>query len=160
MIELLVILFCLAITVHNLEEAIWLPAWSQQASRFQKPVTKGEFRFAVAVITGLAYLTAIGYLIWPYTIAKWLFTGFLGSMIVNAIFPHLLATLIMKKYAPGLATGLLLNIPVNSFILFHMHADNIVSTSEIIFSTVIVGGGLLALIPLLFRLGGEILKVK
>lgn len=154
--ELLVILFCLAITLHNLEEAIWLPAWSQQASRFQKPVTEGEFRFAVAIITGLAYLTAIGYQIWPFTIAKWLFTGFLGSMIVNAIFPHLLATLIMKKYAPGLATGLILNIPVNSFILFRMHAENTVSTGEIILSTVIVGGGLLALIPLLFRIGRKI----
>lgn len=55
----LVALFCIAITLHNIEEAIWLPEWSQQASMFHKPVTPGEFRFAVTVITMLAYLSAL-----------------------------------------------------------------------------------------------------
>ena len=36
--EYLVVLFCFAITLHNLEEAIWLPKWSQQPSKFQKAV--------------------------------------------------------------------------------------------------------------------------
>ena len=28
--------FCLAITLHNLEEALWLPQWSQMGSAFHK----------------------------------------------------------------------------------------------------------------------------
>lgn len=152
--ELLVVLFCFAITLHNLEEAIWLPAWSQQASRFQKPVTEGEFRFAVTIITGLAYLSAVSYMLWPRVdLAKWIFVGFLGSMIVNAIFPHLIAALSMKRYAPGLATGLLLNIPVNVFILYRMQGENIVLPSEILLSTLVVGVVILSLIPLLFKMG-------
>lgn len=152
--ELLVVLFCFAITLHNLEEAIWLPAWSQQASRFQKPVTEGEFRFAVTIITGLAYLSAVSYMIWPHVdLAKWIFVGFLGSMIVNAIFPHLIAALSMKQYAPGLATGLLLNIPVNVLILYRMQGENIVLPSEIVLSTLVVGVVILSLIPLLFKMG-------
>lgn len=55
---LLILLFCLAITLHNIEEAIWLPKWSQQASKYQKPVTPNEFRFAVIVITFFAYFSA------------------------------------------------------------------------------------------------------
>jgi len=39
------IFFCFAITLHNLEEAVWLPQWSQIGSSFQKPVTPGEFHF-------------------------------------------------------------------------------------------------------------------
>ena len=85
--------------------------------------------------------------------AKWIFAGFLGSMIVNAIFPHLVATLVMKKYAPGMITGLLLNIPVDSFILSRMRAEKLISTWELVLSTVIVGGVILSLIPLLFKVG-------
>ncbi|MGM9950019.1 MAG: HXXEE domain-containing protein [Lysinibacillus sp.] len=155
--EFLILLFCMAITIHNIEEAIWLPAWSQQPSRFQKPVSAEEFRFAVTVITLLAYAAASSYLIWPHAeLAKWIFTGFLGSMIVNAIFPHLVATLVMKKYAPGMVTGLLLNIPVNSFILSRMHADNIILWWEPVLSTIIVGGVILSLIPLLFKVGRKL----
>ena len=153
----LILLFCIAITIHNIEEAIWLPAWSQQPTRFQKPVSKGEFRFAVTVITLLAYAAASSYLLWPHAeLVKWIFTGFLGSMIINAVFPHLVATLVMKQYAPGMITGLLLNILVNSFILSRMHAEDIISTWELVLSTVIVGGFILSLIPLLFKVGRKL----
>ncbi|MDN4494706.1 HXXEE domain-containing protein [Ureibacillus aquaedulcis] len=152
----LVIFFCIAITVHNIEEAIWLPKWSQQSSKFQKPVTASQFRFAVVVITILAYLAAFGYLYLPKSnLAKWIFIGFLGSMIVNAVFPHLIATIFMKKYAPGLLTGLLLNIPVNSFVVYHMFEESLIVWKELILSTLIIGITLLTLIPLLFKIGGK-----
>lgn len=152
------VFFCLAITLHNLEEAIWLPAWSQQASRFQKPVSEGEFRFAVTVITGLAYLSAISYQIWPHAdLIKWVFTGFLGAMILNTFFPHLLVTLIMKQYAPGLLTGLLLNVPINAALLFKMIDEQLVFPSEVLLSTGAVSSVLLMLIPLLFRMGRQIM---
>ncbi|KGR81741.1 HXXEE domain-containing protein [Lysinibacillus odysseyi] len=159
--EFLIVLFCIAITLHNLEEAIWLPAWSRQSSRVQKSVAEGEFRFAVTIITVIAYLSAISYLIWPYAnLTKWIFIGFLGSMIINAVFPHLAAAILMKKYAPGLVTGILLNIPVNCFILSHMYAENTVTPWELLLSTIIVGGAVLSLIPLLFKAGRKITEIK
>ncbi|MEK4229314.1 HXXEE domain-containing protein [Solibacillus sp. FSL H8-0538] len=155
--EYFVICFCLAITLHNIEEAIWLPEWSQQATKFQKSVTPGEFRFAVIIITVFAYLAAFTFLFVPQSnIAKWTFIGFLGSMIINAIFPHLLATIVMKTYAPGLITGLLLNIPINSMILFQLFESQVIEYKELIISTVVVGGCLLALIPLLFKIGRKV----
>ena len=51
-------LFLVAITLHNLEEAVFLPDWSQQAGRWHRPVEKIPFRFAVLVLTLLAYLCA------------------------------------------------------------------------------------------------------
>ena len=47
------LLFILGFTLHNLEEAVWLPKWSQVAKKFHKPVTTNEFIFAVLVITVL-----------------------------------------------------------------------------------------------------------
>jgi len=153
----LVVFFCLAITLHNLEEAIWLPKWSQQSSRFQKPVTSNEFYFAVIFITILAYLSAFSYLYMPESaLAKWIFIGFLGSMIINAFFPHLIATVLMKKYAPGLLTGLLLNTPINSLVIYQMFSRNLIIWKELLFSTFIVGIILLALIPFLFKMGSKI----
>ncbi|USK71033.1 HXXEE domain-containing protein [Peribacillus asahii] len=155
--DYLVIFFCFAITLHNIEEAIWLPKWSQQASKFQKSVTPSEFHFAVIVITTLAYLSAFSYLLIPESdFAKWIFIGFVGSMIFNAIFPHLIATVLMKRYAPGLFTGVLLNIPINSLIIYQMFEGDLILWKELIISTLVIGISLLALIPLLFKIGGKI----
>ena len=68
--EYLVVSFCVAITLHNLEEAIWLPRWSQHSSQFQKPVTSSEFHFAVIMITILANLSAFSYLVYQNQIKQ------------------------------------------------------------------------------------------
>ncbi|MGQ3478106.1 HXXEE domain-containing protein [Paenibacillus sp. TY11] len=155
----LVILFLFAITLHNLEEALWLPAWSNQASKFQKPVEKSEFYFAVIFITSLAYLSTFFYLFFPNsTIAKYILIGFLGSMIINTIFPHLLATIVLKRYAPGLLTGILLIIPINSFIIYQFFQNNELTFRALFLSTLIVGGMLLSLIPGLFKVGKYVTK--
>ncbi|MEC1601000.1 HXXEE domain-containing protein, partial [Bacillus halotolerans] len=73
-----------------------------------------------------------------------------------AIFPHLIATVLMKKYAPGLLTGLLLNIPVNSLVIYQMFVKNLIVWKELIISTLVVGIILLALIPLLFKVGDKV----
>lgn len=153
-----VIFFCLAITLHNVEEALWLPQWSQTESIFQKPVTPNAFHFAVIVITGLAYLISFLHLCFPKNkIAKWAFIGFVGAMIFNAFFPHLIATIFMKTYAPGLVTALLLNIPINTLILYRLHKSKSISFKGILVSTLIIGILLLSLIPVLFVLGNRII---
>ena len=145
----LVIFFCFAITLHNLAEALWLPQWSKHASKFHRPVSSNEFNFAVVFITILAYLSTFLFFYFPeVSLTKWMFTGFLGSMIVNAIFPHLVATILMKKYAPGLMTGVLLNVPINSLIIYQMFIQNLISWKGLILSTIVVGCVLLALIPI------------
>ncbi|MED4402291.1 HXXEE domain-containing protein [Metabacillus fastidiosus] len=159
--EYFVLFFCFAITLHNIEETIWLPEWSKGASKFHKAVKSNEFYFAIIVITSLAYLSSFYYLIFPQSdIVKWVFTGFLGSMIFNAIFPHLLLTIIMRKYALGLATGILLNIPINSFIIQYMLANDMFSIKELIISTVVVGAVLLSFIPVLFKIGDRISPIS
>lgn len=150
--------FCLAITLHNIEEAIWLPSRSQSSYSIQQPVSSNEFHFAVIVITALAYLTAFFVVQLSNShLAKYAFIGFLGSMIFNTFFPHLLSTIIMQAYAPGLITGLLLIVPINTFILYQLHKKHFVKLRAILISTIIVGGILLLLIPALFHIANIIL---
>ena len=81
--------------------------------------------------------------------------GFLGSMIFNAIFPHLISTILMKTYAPSLMTVLLLNIPINLVILNRLYKSNTITIKETLISIVVVGILLLTMIPFLFTLGGH-----
>jgi hypothetical protein len=156
-LEELVILFLLAITLHNLEEALWLPTWSKYALNFHKPVRKNEFYFALIIITSIAYLSTFFYLLLPnFNIAKYILVGFLGSMIFNAIFPHLVATVVLKKYAPGVITGVLLNVPINSLILYQFLRRGELTVIELLISTLLVGFMLLSLIPILFKVGRSV----
>jgi hypothetical protein len=151
--------FPIAITLHNAEEAVWLPKWSQHAKGFHKPVESNEFLFAVLVVTILAYLSTFLAIAFPSVwLWKQIFFGFLGAMILNVFIPHLLATVILRKYSPGLLTGLFLVIPVNSTILYQAIAGGNLRCSELAFSTVIVAVILLSSLPWLFLLGKKLIQ--
>jgi hypothetical protein len=157
----LLLFFPLAITLHNIEEALWLPQWSENAGRFHRPAGKTEFHFALLIITALAYLATFLLLVFPgVIIARWFFYGFLGAMMINALFPHLVATIALRKYAPGLLTGLLLNIPINAALIYLGVKEKMITFPAVIAATVIVGLILLALIPILFRLGRMLFRAS
>jgi len=142
MIELL---FLLGFSLHNIEEALWLPGWSKHARKYHKEVSPNEFRFAVIIVTAIGYLLTFQYFVFgsAYAAAKYIYLGFILIMIVNVFFPHLIATIVLKKYAPGLITGLLLNAPLGIYILL----KNINKTDELFF--VIIAGIILAVFFLL-----------
>ena len=155
----LLLFFPLAITLHNIEEALWLPQWSHHDSKYHKPVEKNEFHFALIIITALAYLVTFFRIILPDVVfISWVFYGFLGVMIINAIFPHLMATIALKKYAPGLFTGLFLIIPINSTLIYRAVDIGFITISGVIIATAAVGILLILIIPLLFKAGGRLIN--
>jgi len=74
-------------------------------------------------------------------------------MVLNAFVPHLAATLFLRRYAPGLLTGLLLLVPVNSILLAQAIASGDLNWRQLAGSTIVVAGALLGLLPVLFGLG-------
>jgi hypothetical protein len=82
-------LFPIATTLHNLEEAVWLPAWSAstRGTRFHPPVGAPEFRFALAVLTILAFAVTALAVRRP---ERWLHPalGYAGAMFLNVFFPQ------------------------------------------------------------------------
>lgn len=153
-ITILSLFFIFAISLHNAEEALWLPQWSRHAQRFQKPVARDEFLFAVIVITLLAYLATGLFILAPdMPVLKYMFLGFVGAMIVNVIVIHLLSTIIVRKYSPGLITGIFLLVPLDSLILLDAIDIGVISIYMVIISTAVMAVLLVALIPVLFKLG-------
>ncbi len=155
----LILIFPLAITLHNIEEALWLPQWSELSGRYHKPVEKNEFHFALICVTLLAYLSSFLYMsFYNEIIFKYIYFGYAGAMIFNAIFPHLIATIALKRYAPGLITGLFLIIPGNSLIIFFAVKLGVITLSEVIISTIITGCIILMMLPLFFKTGRKLIK--
>lgn len=151
MIELL---FLMGFTLHNIEEAIWMPKWSKHAKKYHKEVTANEFIFAVIIITAIGYLFTFQYFIFSdkYIISKYLYLGFILMMVVNVLIPHLVSSIKLKRYCPGTLTGILLNLPIGLYLLI----TKINSTNEllnVVISFIIIVFITLLLIKYLFVLG-------
>lgn len=153
------LLFLMGFTLHNLEESVWLPEWSKHAKKFHEPVEKNQFVFAVIIITLIVYLVTFINILFdqPGNIPNYLYLGFIGMMGLNSIFPHLVATLILKKYAPGLITGILLNLPI-SCILIICYIEKGVNVYYLILSILIVTCVILFSLKYLFKFGEKLIK--
>lgn len=156
MIEML---FLLGFSLHNIEEALWLPQWSKRARRFHREVSENEFRFSVIIVTAVGYLLTFQYYIWSdvYAWSKYVYLGFVLMMVINAVFPHLLATIVLKSYAPGTITGLMLNVPVGLYIL----ATDINGRGDLIALGIALAGVAavtLAIINILFKAAPKLLS--
>jgi drug/metabolite transporter (DMT)-like permease len=153
------LLFLLGFTLHNLEESVWLPEWSKHAKKFHEPVERNQFIFAVIIITTIGYLVTLINILFnqPGNIANYMYLGFIGMMGINAIFPHLIATLVLKRYAPGLLTGILLNLPIACVIIIHYFRKGI-NGYYFILSMIMVTGIILFSLRYFFKLGEKLIK--
>jgi len=150
------IFFLFCFSLHNLEEALWLPGWSKHAERYHKEVTENEFRFAVIVITALGYLITFQYMVFPSSaVSRFFYCGFILMMVVNVVFPHLAATVVLKRYAPGTITGILLNAPAGLYILVKEIKD-VYDLAAVITAGIFVSIAVLFSLKYLFIAGGKL----
>lgn len=147
-------LFPIVVTLHNAEEALWLPAWSKRTGFWRTPVTPGVFRFAVAVLTVLAFavtwLSAVSgkQTVWTYLV--------FGSMVVtlaNVLIPHVAVSVARRSYMPGVATAVTFNLPVLSLLVVMALKEGYVSGAKAAAYSVGVAGLVLLFIPALFKIG-------
>jgi len=146
--ELYLYLFLAAFTLHNLEEFIWLPRWYKK----HKGLERKEFGVAVFVVTLLSYIAVFLYHLYPSNAyLEFIVIGFLGGMIINVFLPHTIESIRTKTYMPGLATGILLLLPVNGYALAQFIKDG-VSIWYVVVASVVIGLLLIGVIALIFKL--------
>lgn len=105
-------LFVIAVAIHNLEEALRLPAWVA-AQGWVLPVSPDAFAAATQWVTVLVVLSA------------WLamrgtgrfFCGVVLAMMLNAVFPHLILSALTRSLAPGVVSSVLLVVPIGAMYL-------------------------------------------
>ena len=152
------LLFLLAFTLHNIEEGLWLPNWSKNAGKYHLQVSNREFHFALIVITSVGYFITFIFLLYGQFIevAKYAFLGFVLMMSFNSIFPHLIGTIVLQRYAPGTFTGLLLNLPIGIAIIIKSLGDG-AQLNLILISGALVTVVTVASLRPLFKLGNKLI---
>ncbi len=147
-------LFVIAVAAHNLEEAIWLPAWSRTAGRWHRAVGTTEFRFAVAVLTLLAIASATLVTVQGRaSVGAYLVAGYALAMLLNVLVPHVAASVALRRYVPGTATALLLILPVTVGLLAHAWREGYVEPRAFLIFGPMIVVAIVASIPLLFWIG-------
>jgi hypothetical protein len=147
-------LFPIFVTLHNAEEAIWLPGWSKRAVLWHSPVTPGSFRFAVAVLTAVAFaVTWMSAESGKQTVWTYLAFGCMVATLANVLIPHIALTVALRSYMPGVATAVALNLPVLSLLVVLALREGYVSGWKAAAYSAGVAGVLVASIPALFRMG-------
>jgi hypothetical protein len=87
------------------------------------------------------------------SVGSYLLAGYALAMLLNVVFPHVLATIALRRYAPGTATTVLLNLPLRVLLLSMAIQEGYIHLASFLWVGPLVTGGLLGALPLLFGLG-------
>lgn len=149
-------LFPVATLLHNLEEAIWLPAWSQHGSHLHPPVEAFAFRFAIMTLSLLAFVIT-------YLASRGgrrsleLYAAYSAAMLGNVVVPHVIQSVMERAYTPGIATALAINLPLNAYLLWRLVIrDQQVSPKRLAITFLYFVPPLVVSIPILTWLGARL----
>jgi Protein of unknown function with HXXEE motif len=123
-------LFPIAVTLHNGEEALTMPAWAtHHAQRLPVHPPRAEVIYAALLVLTVAAF-AVTWLsarhgrqsLWAY-----LLFGGIVAMLANVFVPHVPATLVFAAYTPGVVTAVLINFPLMNWLALRAVRDGWVS---------------------------------
>lgn len=110
------------ITVHDLEEAIFIPAFIERRNNsipdslrgIIQPVTYRQLLIALLIITIIPYLFAF----WAQKREAGMYPllCFQVVMLLN-VFAHVMTAIMLAGYGPGLITALAINLPFSIYLL-------------------------------------------
>ncbi len=156
-ISLLGWMFAIGVLLHNIEEAMFLPVWSTRAGRWHVQVGAFPFRFAVAVLSVAvicaAWLSSVG---GTRSFGAYFLTGYALAMVLNVLFPHVLATVALKSYAPGTATEVFFNLPLGGYFVYRSLSEGYVDQEIFAFSGPATVFSIITSIPILFAAGKKL----
>jgi hypothetical protein len=145
-------LFALAITVHNIEEGLFLPTYTAVVPRLAGRVTPFAFRFALVALTAVAY-GIVAFAVSGSHYAADLLAGIAVVMAINAVIPHLTLTLVLRRYAPGTGTAICIVLPLSLLVILNGFAVGTLAVPALIITAVVVAMTLFVAVPLLFWAG-------
>lgn len=110
------LLLPIVVTIHNLEELLWLPQWSQSG---KGPAIINAVPFTYSVV----FITLLIWVLWYLhffnnrkSIPHKMFVGYAGAMFLNIFFPHIVGSIIYREILPGTATAILCITPTTLYL--------------------------------------------
>jgi hypothetical protein len=105
----LALLFATAVTLHDIEEALFLPAWIRTHLKVRFKPNPRAYWIVTSLVSIIVWIAALGPATPSFHLAL---SGFALAMAINAFVPHLMASAIKRSYSPGTATAVFLNLPL------------------------------------------------
>jgi hypothetical protein len=125
-----------AIAAHHVEEAIWLPRYvpgvlarlPASVQHVVGPLSVQDVRLAL----GLATAIPLGVSLWAAAApgsraAVWLLVAFWAALLLNVAWHVAAALVVLPGYAPGVATAVVVNLPLSALVLRQALRDDWVS---------------------------------
>jgi len=131
-----------------------MPTWIS-VHRSQLPLHPETVRIQLGLLFLTAAAYAVTYLsaqtgkrsIWAY-----LLFGYIAAMLANVLLPHIAATLAFRQYTPGVASAILINLPVMTVLLFKAVREQWVSGLNAIAAALLVPLAIAGAIAALFTI--------
>jgi Na+(H+)/acetate symporter ActP len=116
--RLTAILFGIGVTLHNLEEAIFLVDWFRSHLKLRFEPNPKIYWVLTSLVTVVIWIPVVGVCVskenCSFQIAL---SGFALAMAINAVLPHLMISLVKHSYSPGVGTGMLFNLPLGVLLI-------------------------------------------
>lgn len=116
----IILLTPLLFAIHNFEEALGMGKWIESNPDFMLiRVSANQFLLALMMLTLIGFIFTIYALLWNNGESfNCLMNGFVGLMFLNAFFPHIIGTLLLKQYTPGTLTSLTIYLPLGIYVFY------------------------------------------
>lgn len=146
--KLTAILFGVGVTLHNLEEAAYLPGWLRANLKLPFEPNERIYWVLTSLVSLVIWIPIVGVCLLPEGgHSQVVLSGFALVMAVNALLPHLGLSLVKHSYSPGTATAVLFNLPLGALLIYEQLSSGTTSPAyfwrnSIMYALFLAGGTL------------------
>ena len=129
--KLTAILFGIGVTLHNLEEAMFLVDWSRSQLRLWFEPNPKIYWVLTSLVSVVIWIPVVGVCVSKESASfQSALSGFALAMAINAVLPHLVISLVTHSYSPGVGTGMLFNLPLGALLIHGQLSERAISPVE------------------------------
>jgi Protein of unknown function with HXXEE motif len=130
--KLTAILFGIGVTLHNLEEAIFLAAWTRSHLKLWFEPDPTIYWVLTSLVSVVIWIPIVGVCISKEgSHFQEALSGFALAMAINAVLPHFIISLVKHSYSPGVGTGMLFNLPLGVLLIQEQVRDSAIPAGEV-----------------------------
>jgi hypothetical protein len=130
--KLTAILFGIGVTLHNLEEAMYLVSWARSHLKLRFEPSPKIYWVLTSLVSFVIWIPIVGvYVSTESTHFQSALSGFALAMAINAVAPHFVISLVKHSYSPGTGTGMLFNLPLGVLLIHGQLSAHAISRAEV-----------------------------
>jgi len=130
--KLTAILFGIGVTLHNLEEAMYLVSWARSHLKLRFAPNPRIYWVLTSLVSVVIWIPVIGVCVSKEnTNFRSALSGFALAMAINAVLPHFWISMVKHSYSPGTGTGLLFNLPLGVLLVHAQLSAHAISRVDV-----------------------------